>query len=556
MIMRIFLALILSSLCSAPVSGQTPGDTGKKVTITRQFFDADGAVRTETIIKTGKAAEEFDADAYIQTQKKTLEKLEIDIREGDDERTIVIEKSNALPGFIHFGATGNERAFLGVEEDADEDPLAPGIQIDVICGGAAQRAGLRNNDIILSLGGTPVNEWAELSRIIRQTKPGDQLEIEYLRRGEKLRASALLATRAQARCTPKELHRGFLGVMPYASDEAQNATGVAVRIIENSAAAKAGLKTGDVLINIGGAEIADWEDIEDIMRETKPGQQIAVVARDADGRINTLMPELGEEKPFEMSAWTDNKRWKKMDFGLRQKPACLGVYTTDAEEQKGAKITEFTQSSAAKEAAMSEGDRITAIDGQTVQNSDELWNVIAKYQPGDVVKIAFDREDNPLQIEAELKACSDRSDKVIIFNRDEMDQVMRRNFLTWNWDANDEKRLRERHVITIRKGDGDGIKLRENSMPEINPDRKLNLRSFKAYPNPNSGQFTIEFDGEAIFTIVSLYDAKGRQLFREELNAFNGNYFQQFDLREHAKGVIIVLVQQGDKVYSDQIVAQ
>ena len=46
----------------------------------------------------------------------------------------------------------------------------------------------------------------------------------------------------------------------------------------------------------------------------------------------------------------------------------------------------------------------------------------------------------------------------------------------------------------------------------------------------------------------------GRQLFREELNAFSGRYEQQFDLSAHAKGAVLVVVQQGEKAFSEQIV--
>ena len=46
----------------------------------------------------------------------------------------------------------------------------------------------------------------------------------------------------------------------------------------------------------------------------------------------------------------------------------------------------------------------------------------------------------------------------------------------------------------------------------------------------------------------------GKQLFREELNAFNGDYNQQFDLTAYAKGTIIIHVQQGEKVYTEQII--
>ena len=90
--------------------------------------------------------------------------------------------------------------------------------------------------------------------------------------------------------------------------------------------------------------------------------------------------------------------------------------------------------------------------------------------------------------------------------------------------------------------------------PPATPDRNLKLSSFRAFPNPTGGQLTIAFNGEQVATTVSMFDASGRQLFREEMNAFGGDYYQQFDLSEYAKGTIVVQVQQGEKLYSEQII--
>jgi hypothetical protein len=85
-------------------------------------------------------------------------------------------------------------------------------------------------------------------------------------------------------------------------------------------------------------------------------------------------------------------------------------------------------------------------------------------------------------------------------------------------------------------------------------DRSLSLESFQAYPNPTQGQVTIAFRAPAVPTVVSLFDLAGRQLFREELNAFNGDYVQQFDLSEYAKGNILIQVLQGNKIFTEQII--
>ena len=55
-------------------------------------------------------------------------------------------------------------------------------------------------------------------------------------------------------------------------------------------------------------------------------------------------------------------------------------------------------------------------------------------------------------------------------------------------------------------------------------------------------------------TTVALYDASGRVLFQQTLSNFNGDYNQRFDVGTYAKGVIVVRVLQGEKVFAKQLV--
>ena len=206
---------------------------------------------------------------------------------------------------------------------------------------------------------------------------------------------------------------------------------------------------------------------------------------------------------------------------------------------------------------MAEADLILSVNGQRVQRHEDLWAQIAKYNPNDKGKVEYLREGKTLQVEAALKACQDNSSRVEIRETDEDGDKKSREFLTWNWGNDEQKRMQERHVITIHRGEGDAPEITNQAPPGESTtaaDRKLKLESFRVFPNPTGAQVTIAFKGEPVATTVALFDASGRQLFREEMNAFSGDYFQQFDLTEYAKGTIVVRVQQGDKVYSEQII--
>jgi len=286
-------------------------------------------------------------------------------------------------------------------------------------------------------------------------------------------------------------------------------------------------------------------------------------------QLDVRVEGIGQHKSWDWEAWSQNLNntlnnktwnWDNYDVNVREKEACLGVYTGAAtrDEKSGAQISSFTDKSAAREVQMAEGDLILSVNGQRVQGHEDLWNEIAKYKPNDKVKIEYLREGKTWQVEAALKSCPDNSSRVEIRETDEGGDKISREFLTWNWGNDEQKRMQERRVITIHRGEGDAPEITNQAPPSsetaASPDRKLKLESFRAFPNPTAAQVTIAFKGEPVATTVALFDASGRQLFREEMNAFRGDYFQQFDLTEYAKGAIVVLVQQGDKVYSEQII--
>jgi serine protease Do len=577
-ILLLAISFLLFPWSASQLFAQQEG--AKKIVITKRVVDADGSESTETIVKKGEAAEKFDVEKYIKDNRAENTVVEIKVKGGDDERTIVVKGAKTVTvegdendyqgyegysGYEGYRRSDDKRPFLGVEEDSDEKYDQPGLVVEVIRGSAADRAGLRNNDKIMKLNETPVNQWSDLSKFVQAAKVGDKVRISYERNGKAATTEAELTRRNDvkndAKCEPK----GFLGVSDEEEDDENEEPGVAVSITEGSGAEKAGLQDGDVILQLGDAPVADFEDISDFMAYTKPGDKVQVVY-ERNGKRNTVEVTLTEQ----MNTWNlngmKNFDWNNQNWGdfnwnngnctvnVREKDACLGVYSDaySAGDTEGSRINGFTDESAAREVQMNEGDVITAVDGQRVKGHDDLWNEIARHKVGDKVMVEYLREGKTLRVEATLKACRDNSSQVQIFNEEGMPM---RNFFSWNWNEDDQRRLRERSIITIRRGDGDASKV--NAAPNTPPavqDRNLKLNNFRAYPNPTQGQVTVEFEGEAVATTVSFFDLSGRQLFREELNAFNGQYAQQFDLSAYAKGTIVVHVQQGDKVFTEQLV--
>ena len=63
-------------------------------------------------------------------------------------------------------------------------------------GTGAERAGLREGDVIVRFAGTAVDGLEELRTLIRDRKPGDSVSVLYLRNGEAHSTSATLGPRS------------------------------------------------------------------------------------------------------------------------------------------------------------------------------------------------------------------------------------------------------------------------------------------------------------------------------------------------------------------------
>jgi membrane-associated protease RseP (regulator of RpoE activity) len=319
-------------------------------------------------------------------------------------------------------------------------------------------------------------------------------------------------------CEPNQ--KSFLGVSPengQGKNDKNTEGGVKISVSRNSGAEKAGLQLGDALLQLNEAPIKSFNDISLFMRTTKPDDKIQVKYL-RDGEIKTVTATLGR---------TDNT-WNYTKFTNyntntteKEKEACLGVYTSTGYHrgQDGAVINDFTPISAAQEVALKKGDAITSINGVAVKNHQELWDEIAKYKAKEMVRVAYTRDGNPLQlVNTTLKACKPTDESIVV-------------------------------VPPVKE-----IPKVENPKIDLSEQRQLKLQNFSTYPNPIQDMVNVQFQGDAVPTTVSFYDLTGRALFQQSLNNFDGTYNQRFDLSAYAKGIVVVRILQGEKVYSQRLV--
>lgn len=201
-------------------------------------------------------------------------------------------------------AEKGERAFFGVsvrslDEGEKEDlGLKAGVRvIGVEEESAAAKAGILEKDVLLTVNGESVESPQALVEIIGAMTPGSAVKVGLRRQGKALEVKAVLGKREipkafRWKVVPrfKALRPApYLGVSildldgdlaPYFS--VKPGEGILVTgVEEGTPAAKAGLKSGDVIVQVGKKTIGKTGDIHEALAELKEGDEveIAIVRR-------------------------------------------------------------------------------------------------------------------------------------------------------------------------------------------------------------------------------------------------------------------------------------
>ncbi len=132
--------------------------------------------------------------------------------------------------------------------------------------GPAARAGLRPGDVIVSFAGTAIDDSSELARLVTRTKPGTTAPVEIVRNGQRqtlqVAVEALAAEGADSAAAAEDGARWGLALRDITPQIAaqlglpSGRTGAVVATVEpGSAAARAGLRPGDVLLEVNRSPV-------------------------------------------------------------------------------------------------------------------------------------------------------------------------------------------------------------------------------------------------------------------------------------------------------------
>jgi len=184
-------------------------------------------------------------------------------------------------------------------------------------GGAAEAAGLKQGDVILSVDGKPVNESNELQAYVARKHPGDKVTLTIFREGKKFDKVVTLKPRREAKEEARTAEeRGQpekdeervsstatfdnLGFAIKSLDEETRRTrevknGVLVTEVQPmSEAAKRGLLEGDIILEIDRQKINSVSEVSKILKTKKAGSALMLRVKGTDNTVRLVFFEIPE----------------------------------------------------------------------------------------------------------------------------------------------------------------------------------------------------------------------------------------------------------------------
>jgi serine protease Do len=198
-----------------------------------------------------------------------------------------------------------------------------------------------------------------------------------------------------------EVRRGWLGVgievvRPEIAAKADVPEGNGVLInsvFEGDPAERAGLRVGDIILKIGGIAVNSPTRMIRIVGVISPGQTIQLDIQ-RDGKPRTIPVKLDNyPKKNLKQASLSNPQEKFPVLGIEFEPASGEIETDD-----GLIVKEVIIGSVAESKGVKPGDKILAVNGDSIMSRKQYENIIGKIQRGGTVFLLLTRNEKKFHL--------------------------------------------------------------------------------------------------------------------------------------------------------------
>jgi S1-C subfamily serine protease len=193
------------------------------------------------------------------------------------------------------------RGWLGVSIQPVTDEIAKSFGLsraqgalisDIMAGSPAEKAGLKQGDIIIRFAGKEIRDARQLQLVVADTPVGQKAEVEIFRDGRAQKLSVTLGNSDSASAVkPRsaEPQTGWFGLtveeLP-ANMRMSGLKGVMVTAVDpEGIAAESGIQRGDIIISVNQKKVPGLADYARAMKEAERKGSVALLVKRGDANI-------------------------------------------------------------------------------------------------------------------------------------------------------------------------------------------------------------------------------------------------------------------------------
>ncbi|MGH9575855.1 MAG: DegQ family serine endoprotease [Terriglobales bacterium] len=177
-------------------------------------------------------------------------------------------------------------------------PKAAGALVNSVeKGGPADKAGLEPSDVILKFDGKTVNSTSDLPRIVAQTRPGSKATMQIWRKGAARDVTVTVGEMPEEKVAQRPGRRDNksgnvvarlgLTVSELSAEQRKELSiggGLLVEDVQG-AAAKAGIRRGDILMALNNQDVKSVEQLTQLLSQFDKAKSVALLIRRGDGAL-------------------------------------------------------------------------------------------------------------------------------------------------------------------------------------------------------------------------------------------------------------------------------
>lgn len=359
--------------------------------------------------------------------------------------------------------------------------------------------------------------------------------------------------------------RPFLGVVTghISTDNDEYEGAKILRVVEESGASEAGLQEGDIILSIYDEEVSDHSGVAEAIRSHSIGDEIQIkILR--EGKEETIAATLGEHKS-RMEIWSDDDEMEfhniflgdedgkghafKWHSDMDERKVFLGIEGKTIDED-GVEISKVFEGSTAEAIGLKEGDRLLQIDDEELEDIGQLVEYLKTKEPGDEVKVKFERDGKKMKEEGEFQAFPEDMKNEFKFDfkfdddfkeLEELEGLKKRFVYRFQFDEVDEEEIEE-----LNKNGAD-----------LDASNSLEMDRFMISPNPSEGIYVVDGQTEETGTAkIKVLDANGRLVLEKDVEVGSEGLLSRIDLTDEESGVYFVSIEMNGKGKISKVIKQ